>query len=462
MSGGGLNLGNGLSLSAGGSVSLGTGSLTSNDFTSGMSGRTLSAANQYVGKGGTGMFLQSAGTNTLSSGLTLGSNPADSGVYVISGSGQLSAPVTQVGYSGTGNFSQFGGTSTLGTFYLGYASTGKGDLNLGAGTACPAATEEVGFVGTGTLTQSGGTNAVSGSLYLGYAGGAAGTYNQSATGHDGRWLLVHGIQLRQHGHLYALSGTGSLSAPTEYVGNNSTAAATFSQTGGSNCPTNLSIGAGDHYVLSGGTLTISGGVTNNGDDRWRRRGGHLGANCLVDMTAGTWKNYSGVVRQHGQRGLVIVPAGYNVSTDSRASPAGIGSSRTWHDIDGPGRQGIDRHRHDQRFRQLPRHGLLPLRPRRFQLRQRTESVGHGSVNLERRQPDGQRYGLRHERRPLAGTNQYVGSGGTGLFTHSGGNQHALDRLYLGYNSADAGTYNLSGTGKLSAPVGTSVIPARGC
>ena len=74
-SGYGINLGNGLVLSGNGSVSLGQtnysygiagGSLTVNDATSGITGGTFSATNQYVGKGGTGSFTHSGGTSSLS------------------------------------------------------------------------------------------------------------------------------------------------------------------------------------------------------------------------------------------------------------------------------------------------------------------------------------------------------------------------------------------------------------
>ena len=68
---------NGLVVSGSGAVNLGGGSLTVNDLTSGLSGGSLSATNQYVGKGGTGLFTQSAGTNTLSAAVYLGYNLAD-------------------------------------------------------------------------------------------------------------------------------------------------------------------------------------------------------------------------------------------------------------------------------------------------------------------------------------------------------------------------------------------------
>ena len=43
--------------------------------------------------------------------------------------------------------------------------------------------------------------------------------------------------------------------------------------------------------------------------------------------------------------------------------------------------------------------------------------------------------------------QYVGSGGTGSFTQSGGNNNVGNTLYLGYNAGDSGSYSLSGSGR---------------
>lgn len=59
-----LNLTGGLIVGAAGTVDLGTSSLNTNDTTSGMRGGTLSSAMQVIGKASTGIFTQSAGTNT--------------------------------------------------------------------------------------------------------------------------------------------------------------------------------------------------------------------------------------------------------------------------------------------------------------------------------------------------------------------------------------------------------------
>ncbi len=64
------------------------------------------------------------------------------------------------------------------------------------------------------------------------------------------------------------------------------------------------------------------------------------------------------------------------------------------------------------------------------------SVGSGTYNLS---GSGQ----------LSANSEAVGVSGTGTFTHSAGS-NTSNTLYLGYNSGGSGTYNLSGTGQLSA------------
>jgi hypothetical protein len=57
--------------------------------------------------------------------------------------------------------------------------------------------------------------------------------------------------------------------------------------------------------------------------------------------------------------------------------------------------------------------------------------------------------------PLAAADEYIGHSGTGTFTQTGGTNTlqgvaGSGTLFLGYNSGSIGTYNLSGTGNLSA------------
>ena len=91
-----------------------------NNAISGLSGGSLNAANHYAGSGGTGSFLQSGGTNTLSGCLYLGDGAADSGTYQLGGTGCLLSASQYVGNTGTGAFTQSGGSNVVsGGLYLG-------------------------------------------------------------------------------------------------------------------------------------------------------------------------------------------------------------------------------------------------------------------------------------------------------------------------------------------------------
>ena len=174
-----------------------------------------------------------------------------------------------LGYSGSGTFTQTGGTnSEAAGIYLGYNSGSSGDYSLSGSGQLAAGAEYVGYSGTGAFSQSGGTNAINslygagGNLYLAYNSGSNATYS--------------------------LSGTGQLSVPTEYIGYASGATATFQQSGGTNTTSLVSIGAGDRYQLSGGTLEINGGgLVNQGTFDGGGSGSLNSANCIVDFSQGT-------------------------------------------------------------------------------------------------------------------------------------------------------------------------------
>ena len=51
---------------------------------------------------------------------------------------------------------------------------------------------------------------------------------------------------------------------------------------------------------------------------------------------------------------------------------------------------------------------------------------------------------------LSASNGYVGNSAIGVFTHSGGTNSLGSNLYVGDNAGSIGTYNLSGSGLLSA------------
>ena len=216
-SGGAINLTNGLTLSGTGQVNLGSGTLTVNDSASGMTGGSLVASSLTVGSSGTGTFTQSGGTNLVSSDLYLGNAAGSSGTYILSGSGLLSVSTCEyIGYSGSGSFTQSGGTHTVGYLILG--DGGSTTYNLCGGLL--SASFEGPDTGPTTFTQTGGI-------------------------HEATILTISGT--------YSLSGSGLLSAGTEYYGQTSI----FTQSGGTHTVGELNLGDGGSgtYNLGGGLLS---------------------------------------------------------------------------------------------------------------------------------------------------------------------------------------------------------------
>ena len=461
-----------------------------------MTGGSLSATSsfQYVGYAGTGTFIQSGGGNSISSemtydgynpGLYLGYNPGSSGTYTLSGTGLLSATAQYVGYSGTGSFTQSGGTNSLayngGAYfnaglYLGYNADASGTYNLnGASQLLGTSFEFVGYSGTGNFTQSGGTNSLNGGsfgLYLGYTPGSSGTYIL-----NGRGLLsVPGMYVGFSGTgnctqsggtntvsgnlylgyspaasgTYSLGGTGQLSAQNEYVGYDPSSTALFQQTSGLNSATYVPIGSGSRYNFSGGTLQISGGLSNQGVFDGLGGAGCLSAanSCILDFSNGTLQNVASISVSVGANSLVIIPAGFERATQfgsytslgfthtagtTLVVPAGQGFGG-WGAINDPVNcQGT--------ISAAPS-GSISLNNGLAISGSGTVSLGDGNLTTNDA-ISGMSGGA------LSANNIFVGNCGIGVFNHSGGICTA-GLVYLGYNPSDRGTYFLNGTGQLSA------------
>jgi autotransporter-associated beta strand protein len=174
--GGWINLGNGLTLSGTGQVSLGSGTLTVNDSTSSaMSAGALTANSMVVGLSGTGSFAQSGGKNTLGRVLILGRNSGDGGTYSLSGGGLLTATAESVGVAGSGSFTQSGGTNSVGTLTLAGTATSVASYNLNGGLLRVSSMSK--GSGLAALNDSGGTlqsaASFSGNVPIVLAGGGA-------------------------------------------------------------------------------------------------------------------------------------------------------------------------------------------------------------------------------------------------------------------------------------------------
>ena len=494
-----INLNNGLVLSGAGTVALGSnGNLTVNDWTSAISGGSLSAASQYVGSGGTGSFAHSGGSNNLTT-LYLGYNTADSGTYALSGSANLNVNRQYIGYYGTGTFTQSGGTNSGSIVEIGYQPGSNGTYNLTAGTlsqymewvgdggqgsfiqsggtntisnglllgnnssgsyklsggSLSSPSEQVGYGVSGSFVQSGGTNAT-GSLYVGfvynaYATGGNGTYTQTGgTTTVANLYVGDGVATGGSG-TFSLGGTGVLSAQSETIGDSNVPIALLQQTGGTNTTNNLTLGANGQYVLSGGTLTVNGNLVNNGTIDGAGGAATLAANSLVDLTSGTWKNYSDWSVNMGSSGLVIVPAGSNpASCFANFTTSGLGihvAGTTLNVPAGKGFTGIGSINDP-----VACQGTVAVTSGgTINFTNGLTLSGSGSVGLGTGNLTVNDLASGISGGSLSAANQYVGSGGTGAFAHSAGTSTLSGGLYLGNNATDAGTYNLSGTGLLSAP-----------
>jgi autotransporter-associated beta strand protein len=249
---GALNLNNGLTLSSGGSITLGGGDITVNDTTSKMTGGVLAPVrNLYIGRGREGMFDQSGGyygTNQYGH-LYLGYSAGDSGIYILDGNGTISISNGEyVGYSGSGTFTQSAGTN--GTqpvgLIIGYNSGSEGIYELSGAGLLQVQGEWIGGTGTGTFIQSGGTHSVGVGDYLvlGNGAGGSGTYNLSATGQ-----LSVGGSLTVGG-----AGTGTF---TQWGGTSTVASLRLAASTGSSGTYNLNGGVLTPSILSGGSGTAA-------------------------------------------------------------------------------------------------------------------------------------------------------------------------------------------------------------
>ncbi|HEY1686721.1 MAG TPA: hypothetical protein VGG19_18315, partial [Tepidisphaeraceae bacterium] len=255
-----------------------------------LSGGSLTANAEDVGVAGKGSFTHSAGTNAITTTLTVGDQNGSTGTYTLSASGSLSAAYETIGNSGNGTFTQNGGTNTMGGvdayLVVGSGLTSVGTYTLNGGSLILSKTSEgeyIGYSGQGTFNQTGGTNTFSGGddiLCLGQNSGS-GKYVLSGgnltgantaqellgNGGSGVFIQTGGTNtvstLALSNGSYSLSGTGVLIA-NEVIG--ISGQSTFTQSGGNNIvnagsePASLTIGMGSSgsYLLSGGTLSVTG------------------------------------------------------------------------------------------------------------------------------------------------------------------------------------------------------------
>ena len=228
--------------------------------------RPVSAYYEYVGVYGTGNFVQSGGANRPGSNFYLGDYAGSSGIYSLSGNGQVLAPDWEyLGYSGTAIFTQSGGTHNVGAaLALAYNAGSSGTYSLRGSGLLATYSEFVGWNGTSIFTQSGGTNSPS-FLYLGFMPGSSGTYNL-----NGGLLVVWSLSPGSGTAAFNFNGgtlqaSGSFSTTLPMTLGTSGGGAAFDTAGYAVTLSGSLSGPGSLTKVDSGTLTLSASNSYTGD-----------------------------------------------------------------------------------------------------------------------------------------------------------------------------------------------------
>jgi len=165
----------------------------------------------------------------------------------------LTSPETEyfidiVGYGGTGVFNQNGGTQTINQILgIGYLQGSEGFFNLTAGTLNVVGGETIAVYGSGTFTQTGGTNSFTGGdsnflaaseIFIGYGVGSSGTY------------LMHGGAIT--------TGNTDFAIRTDFGNGTFTMDGGYISFPGGNIRAGLNSGSVANYTITGGIITNAG------------------------------------------------------------------------------------------------------------------------------------------------------------------------------------------------------------
>ncbi len=415
----------------------------------------LTVYGEYLGaaNGASASFTQSGGTNSASNSIYVGQAAGSSGTYSLSGS--TGAPVLTAAYEfvgdfGTGSFSQSGGINSVSTqLVLGYNSSGTYNLSGSGLLSTTGGIELIGESGTGSFTQSGGTHSVSAGLEIAYNGGSTGTYNLN-------------------GGLLSLAGSGLIrgagSATFNFSGGTFRSASSFS----TNMPIVLSTAGSDGvFDTQANTLTLPGALSGPGGFQ------KIGAGTLVLSAS---NSYTGTTLVSGG---VLLLANTAALFDSTYDTSGAGTlsfgtltSAALGGLQGTGNLILNNtspaavsltvggNNASTTFSgALSGSGsLTKLGSGTFTVAGLNSFLGNTTISAGTVQITGGQ---------LPAANEYVGTSGAASLVQSGGTNSVLGYMYLGNNFGSIGTYNLSGSGLLSADVevisgsGTGILTQSG-
>ncbi|MGO9112862.1 MAG: beta strand repeat-containing protein [Thermoguttaceae bacterium] len=407
----------------------------------------LSASTEYIGYSGTGNFTQTGGTNSAAA-LILGTFAGSHGTYTLSGRGLLTTQFEYVGAFGSyvaGTFAQSGGTNSTGSLSLG-SNYSNGNYSLSGGLLLTSFEQIQGA--QSVFQQTGGTNMASAVIISG-----------------GRYLLSGGL-LELSSGLQTAGGTldcGGGSA-TIQIGSNSIVDLTGSVV--NTASTSLTIGANSLLIVpqgfssaefqtfanlgiihtAGTTLTVSAGTGFGGSgtitDPVNCQGSIIATpGGAINLTKGLTLSGTGQVNLGSGTLTVNNNPGSITGGSLSASSLSVGSSGTGSFSQSGGTNSL-----------LPSYLLLDGNY--------IENAGTGLYVGNAFGSSGT-YALTGSGLLNASlTNVYIGYSGSGSFTQSGGT-HTVFALYLGYNVGSSGTYALSGSGLLNASPGNEYIGYSG-
>ncbi|MDP6633993.1 MAG: PEP-CTERM sorting domain-containing protein [Phycisphaerae bacterium] len=478
--------------------------------------------NAIVGSSGHGTYVQSNGTHTVGGDLKLATGSGKLGKYTLAG-GVLSVLGDITDGEGSSTFNAEGGalnvsgSITVDNFNVGDGVTGSHTISSGS---ILAKNENVGKDGAGTLTHEGGVNEVTGTLRVGTADGVgqyvlrgtgvltpdtvdvgsvgigatgSGTFTHSGGTNSAR-LLYLGKDAGSDG-VYDLSGTGSLSAASEYVGLNGEGV--FNQTGGDNTVSGrltlaFSSGSSGAYTLSSGTLDVGASIVGgDGASRLNVDGGTL----LVGGASVSVNTFGVGVEPGSNHDYTYNGASYSLSADTIvAGDSGAGTFSHTGDtlsiadlsigvnggaagtvtIDGgdmtvthaiaggDGSSTINVHSGSINFGPISAsidtfnitggavdHATASLTAGAMTVDGGTVSGGVGTMvvgTLSVGKTAGTNATYDMPTHDLSVDDFYVGQSGTGEFTHSGGDNAVSGVLSVGHGVGADGTYTLSGSG----------------
>jgi fibronectin-binding autotransporter adhesin len=314
-------------------------------------------------------------------------------------------------------------------------------LSLGSGTKA------------GTVQMTGGSLTIPSITFAQYGG--SGTFVQS--GGTVAMLGVNALlQMTNNTNVisekYVLSGNGRLSS---YVENLDGVPASFQQSGGLNTTTVLSIKSAAAYKLSGGTLQVNdGGLSGNGTfDGGNGRATLSAANCIVDFSQFSLINAGSMSVSMGANSLLIVPTGFDTSknfasygsaglTHTAGTTLTVPAGRT---IDGWG----------MIYDQVDCQGTLVANTNiqvpyaGISLQNGLILSGTGAINLYNGRLLVNDTTSRMSGGSLAAMAVLLAGNATTSFAHSGGTLQT-NAVYVDDNYGNSSTYNLSGSGVLSA------------